>query len=189
MKTRSLLAVLFLIVGFNSFSFAQNEDMMKAWEKFMTPGPMHTMMSSMVGEWKTEMKMWMDPSQPPTESEGRMKYESIFDGRYFLGKFEGEFNGMPMHGMEITGYDNAKKVFFSTWIDNFGTGIMTLEGTMDEATQTTTYRGTVTDPTGKDMRVKQIMKHIDDDHAYMEMYMEQDGNEMKTMEMHVTRVK
>ena len=189
MKTRSLFAALSMFVGFNSFSFAQDEDMMKAWQEFMTPGPMHKMMSGMVGEWNTEMKMWMDPSQPPTESKGKMKYEAIMDGRYFLGKFEGEYTGMPFHGMEISGYDNAKKMFFSTWIDNFGTGIMMLEGKMDEATHTITYRGTTTDPMGKEMRVKEIIKNIDDDHSFMEMYMEQDGKEMKTMEMHAIRVK
>ena len=46
-----------------------------------------------------------------------------------------EFKG---HGME--GYDNAKKKFVGTWIDNMGTGIMMSEGDYDPSSKTFTYR-------------------------------------------------
>ena len=96
---------------------------------------------------------------------------------------------MPMNGMEIDGYDNAKKKFFSTWIDNMGTGFMYLEGQYDEPTQTITYTGTASDPMGKDYKVREIVKMIDDDNVYMEMFADQNGNEVKTMEVKSTRVK
>jgi hypothetical protein len=35
---------------------------------------------------------------------------------------------MPFEGISTLGYDNAKKTFFSTWIDNMGTGMMVMEG-------------------------------------------------------------
>ena len=64
-KCFSFLAVL-LFAG--SSIFAQDnsqQDMMQAWQAYMTPGPMHAMLAKAVGEWKTDITMWMDPSQPP----------------------------------------------------------------------------------------------------------------------------
>ena len=186
-------AFLFLIV-FSLPVLAQDEnyqeEMMKAWTEYMTPGPMHELLSKGAGEWTSDIKMWMDPSQPPTESSGVSEIKSILGGRYFEGTHTSDFNGMEMHGREISGYDNAKKKFFSTWIDNFGTGVMYLEGTYDEGTQTFTYTGNSVDPmTGQDVPVKETIKRIDDDHHHMEMFMTNNGEEFKTMEIDFTRKK
>ncbi len=186
-------AFLFLIV-FSLPVLAQDEnyqeEMMKAWTEYMTPGPMHELLSKGAGEWTGDIKMWMDPEQPPTESIGTSVIKPILGGRYFEGRHTGTFNGMDMDGREISGYDNAKKKFFSTWIDNFGTGVMYLEGTYDEGSQTFTYTGTSVDPmTGQDVAVKETIKRIDDDHHHMEMFMTDNGKEFKTMEIDFTRKK
>ena len=44
--------------------------------------------------------------------------------------------GMPFQGMSTMAYDNGKKTFMSTWIDNMGTGILETEGTYDAGTKT-----------------------------------------------------
>jgi hypothetical protein len=188
-----LTALLFLIISVNT-SFAQDEnyqqEMEKAWTEYMTPGPMHEILAEGTGEWTSDIKMWMDPTQPPTESKGTSVVKSILGGRYFEGVHTSSWSGMEMNGRDLTGYDNAKQKFFNTWIDNFGTGIMYLEGTYDKGTKTFTYTGTSIDPLSKkDVPVKQIIKIIDDDHQYMEMYMTENGQEFKTMEINFTRKK
>jgi len=166
------------------------EEMNKAWTAYMTPGPMHELLSKGTGEWTSNIKMWMDPSQPPTESSGVTEIKSILGGRYFEGIHTSDFNGMEMQGRELSGYDNVKKKFFSTWVDNFGTGIMNMEGTYDEGTKMFTYTGTSVDPmTGEDVPVRETIKRIDDDHSHMEMFMTDKGEEFKTMEINFTRVK
>ncbi|HEY6907193.1 MAG TPA: DUF1579 domain-containing protein [Ignavibacteriaceae bacterium] len=194
MKKFMTLSSLLFLVAFCVPSSAQDdnyqEEMMKAWTAYMTPGPMHEMLAKGVGEWTGDIKMWMDPAQPPTESTGISVMKPIMGGRYFERTTTGTFNGMEMNGKEISGYDNAKKKFFSTWIDNFGTGIMVMEGTYDEGTQTLTYTGTMVDPmSGKDVPVKETIKRIDDDHSHGEMYMTDKGQEFKTMEIDYTRKK
>lgn len=188
-----LTALLILMIAGNT-SFAQDQsyqqEMEKAWTEYMTPGPMHKMLAEGTGEWTSDIKMWMDPTQPPTESKGTSVVKSILGGRYIEGIHTSSWNGMEMNGRDLTGYDNAKQKFFNTWIDNFGTGIMYLEGTYDEGTKTYTYTGTSIDPLSKkDVPVKQIIKIIDDDHQYMEMYMTENGQEFKTMEINFTRKK
>ena len=190
------LTLLILIIS--SFSFAQEEGemggmdqqaMMEAWQKSMTPGPMHEMLASRVGEWKSEVTMWMDPSQPPTTSVGTSVTESLLGGRYFRTTHTGNFMGMDMTGIELGGYDNVKKEFFSTWIDNFGTGIMYLTGSYDEATKTFTFTGPTVDPMGNEYNVRETVQIVDNDTHLFEMYMDQGGQEFKSMEIKFTRIK
>ncbi len=175
-----------------SFSqlYAQTEAEMKAWQNYMTPGEVHKMIAQYDGEWNEEITMWMDPSAPPTKTTATSKNEMILGGRYQLSKITGNMMGMPFEGMSLIGYDNAKKTITSSWIDNFGTGIMTLEGTWDEPTKTITLKGKTVDPmTGKDVWVRQVMKFIDNDTQVMEMYDNKNGTETKTMELKSTRKK
>lgn len=179
-----------LLVFISSYSVqAQDQAQMQQWQEYMTPGPMHKILANNVGQWKGEITLWMDPSQPPTKLESTAICESLFDGKYFQTKYSGEMMGMPYNGLEITGFDNAKKKFFSSLIDNMGTGIMTLEGTYDEATKTITFIGSETDFSGKDMKVRETMKSIDNDNMLFEMFMDQGAGEMKSMEVKYTRIK
>jgi uncharacterized protein DUF1579 len=166
---------------------AQDEQM-KAWMTYMTPGPMHEMLAKSNGEWNEEVTMWMDPSAPPTKSTATCTNTMILGGRYQQSMSKGSFNGMPFEGTSTVGYDNAKKVFVSTWIDNMGTGIMFTEGKYDEKTKTINFGGNCVDPmTGKEMKVRETFKIIDDNNQFMEMFMTQNGKEFKTMEIKFTR--
>lgn len=180
--------ILALFLSFNSY--AQDVDqnaMMKEWQAYMTPGPEHEMLSSMVGEWEGDITMWMDPSQPPQTMKGTTTYESIMDGRYIVGHYSGMMMGMPFNGMDITGYDNALKVFQSIWVDNMGTGMMKTEGTYDKSTNSITYKGQMVTPNGSMADVRQVVKIIDKDHSNFEMYVNMGNGEMKSMEIKYAR--
>lgn len=111
-------------------------------------------------------------------------------GRYQLSKTKGEMMGMPFEGMSLVGYDNAKKTFSSVWIDNFGTGITTMEGAWDDPTKSITFTGKMVDPgTGKEIWTKQVIKFIDNDTQQMEMFDKKNGTETKTLEIKFTRKK
>ena len=92
--------------------------------------------------------------------------------------------GRSFEGHSIMGYDNAKKMFVSTWIDNLGSGIIYMTGTYDETTKTLNLKGQQTDPiTGKDMDIREEMTMIDNDSYTMSMYGSgMDGKETKWME-------
>lgn len=161
----------------------------KAWMDFATPGDMHKWLADQSGKWSGEIKMWMDPAAPPTVTTGTAEFKMILGGRYQESVHKSDMNGMPFEGRGTTAYDNSKKVFLSSWIDNMGTGIMRMEGTWDEATKTMTMEGAQTDPTtGKDMKVKEICKYPDANTQTMEMYCTgPDGKEMKMMEISMKR--
>ena len=158
--------------------------MMKAWQAFMTPGAMHKWMEKTNGTWEAETSQWADAKTPPTKSKATNVQTSFAGGRYVMGKFSGTMMGQPFEGMSTMGYDNGKKMFVSTWVDNIGTGIAHMSGTYDEASKTLNLKGHQTDPiTGKDSDLREEMKMIDDNTYTMIMYgAGMDGKEMKFME-------
>lgn len=158
--------------------------MNKAWAAFKTPGAMHKWMEKTNGTWEAEVSQWMDPKAPPTKSKATNVQSSAMGGRYVIGKFSGTMMGAPFEGMSTMGYDNAKKMFVSTWVDNSGTGIVHMSGTYDEATKTLSLKGHQTDfMTGKDSDIREEMTMIDNDSYTMAMYgTGPEGKEMKFME-------
>ena len=188
---KTLLMIVIITVCLSVKSFAQdNEAGMKAWQTYMTPGDVHKMLAQSDGDWNEEVTFWMQPGAPPTTSKSKVHNEMILGGRYQLAKHTGDMMGMPFEGMNLLGYDNAKKIFISTWIDNMGTGVMTLQGPWDEKTNTVNLKGVEVDPmTGKDMNVRETFQIIDKDTQKLEMFTIINGKESKTMVINLTRNK
>ena len=157
--------------------------MMKTMEAFATPGDMHKWMAKFKGTWEATVIGFMDPSKPET-SKATNTVSMVLNGLYQTGRFTGKMMGRSFEGHSTMGYDNAKKIFVSTWIDNLGSGIIYMIGTYDEKTKTLNLKGQQTDPvTGKDSDIREEMTMIDTDSYSMTMYGTGiDGKEMKFME-------
>ena len=190
-KKAHLTILLSLVLFYATSIFAQEgnqDEAMKKWMDYMTPGEMHNMMAKSVGEWTYVSKYWMDPSAPPTVSEGRAVNEMLLGGRYLKSMNYGEAMGMPFEGMNILAYDKAMNEFFSFWIDNLGTGMTMARGKYDEKTKVCSMKGAMVDPmSGKDVEYRQTMKFIDNNNQLFEMFMISDGKEVKNMELTFTR--
>jgi hypothetical protein len=163
---------------------------MKSMMEYATPGKEQAMLAKSNGTWKAETTMWMAPDAPPMVSKGTANTKMIMGGRYQQMTFKGDMMGQPFEGIGTTAYDNARKVWTSSWIDNMSTGIMNMEGTWDEATKTMTTTGKMLCPAnGKWCEMKEVFKMVDDNTQVMEMY----GPDMKTgksyknMEIKLTR--
>ena len=161
--------------------------MMKAWQTYMTPGSIHAMLAKSSGTWEENVTMYM-PGAPPSKNMSTAVNTMILGGRYQQSHHTGTFNGMPFEGISTVGYDNGKKMFESSWVDNLGTGIMNMEGTWDSTTHTINFKGKMTDPgSGKDMDVREIFTLVDDNNQKMEMFATEHGKESKTMEISLKR--
>ena len=155
-----------------------------------TPGPQHAMLAKSNGVWKAETKMWWTPDGPPQTSMATCTNKMVFDGRYQQSTFDGKFGEWPFKGTSTTGYDNAKKVFFTTWMDNMSTGMMNMEGTWDDAAKAFNFKGKMVCPAnGKECEMREVYKIIDDNTHVMEMYGPdmKTGKEFKGMEIKFTR--
>ncbi|RYY71659.1 MAG: DUF1579 domain-containing protein [Chitinophagaceae bacterium] len=166
--------------------------MMKNWMAYSTPGDMHKMMSSWDGTWNCDITTWHAPGAPPEMTKGKAVNKSILGGRYQESVHTGNMMGMSFEGRSTMAYDNNKKKFISTWIDNVGTGLMMLEGTWDAASKTLTQAGSCVDPssgTDRLMSVRQVLKVVDDKNHVFEMYgPAPDGKEYKMMEIKMMKM-
>ncbi|TYA56314.1 DUF1579 domain-containing protein [Formosa maritima] len=178
-----------LLVGITAFS--QTPEEMKAWQENMTPGEQHKWLASMNGQWDATVKMWMDPtSQEPNISKASTTNEMIMGGLYQRSSHSGNMMGQPFMGESITGYDKAQKKFLATWIDNFGSSIMFMEGEYNTKADNLTLEGKMIDPaTGKEMHVKEVITKTSEDSHKFEMFIVENGKDLKNMEITYTRKK
>src|SRR5438034_135869 len=166
-------------------------EMMAMMMELSKPGENHKLLARTVGNWTYAVKMWMnpDPKAPPSESSGSAVIRETMGGRFFIsehtGKMQmpgpdGKMMDMEFKGMAVEGYDNVKKKFLASWIDNMGTGIMNLEGTYDAATKSLTYHAEYEPMPGMKTRIREVIKITDNDHHTMEWFEDRGGTEVRT---------
>jgi Protein of unknown function (DUF1579) len=172
-------------------SAAKHQAEMEAMMKAATPGDAHKKLGAMVGTFNTDVKMWMDPGAPPTVGSGVAENTWALDGRFVEQRFNGTFMGMPFHGIGYTGYDNLKKHYIGSWMDNMTTSMMVSSGTASSDGKSITFTSTMDDPmTGKSSEVKETVTVVDNDHHTLEMWgAGPDGKMYKAMEINYTRKK
>jgi len=195
-----VLTVVSLVLVVAILAFAQTKDkpkagmpskedqqkMMADMMKMMQPGPQHEVLAKMAGDWTMTGKIWMDPNSPGEEMKpGTQHSEMILGGRYLSSVNQGEMMGMPFEGHGMMGYDNFKKQYQMTWIDNMGTTISTASGTADATGKVITLMGKMDDPsTGKkDLDVKYVYTLKDDKTVGFAMFEPKDGKDVKVMDM------
>lgn len=165
--------------------------MMKAWEAYATPGYEQKQLAMDNGQWDEASTVWMEPGAPPSQYKMVAVNSMILGGRYQQSVHRGSFEGQPFEGISTVGFDNVKKTYISTWIDNMGTGIMIMEGTYDAKTKSINFKGKQVDPvSGKELEMREIFTLVDDNTRKMEMFQKPlVGKEFKTMEIIMTRKK
>lgn len=192
MKLKTLF-IIAITLGLLMPCFSQEESaaQMEMFEKLMKPGEYHEHLKNFVGTWSAEVKIWMDPSAPPIVTKGQATFKLIFDGRFLYGDFLGEFMGSPFKGINIMGYDNAKKEFFSIWLDNSTTGLLSAKGIYDAGTKKYHFRSETFDPySGQTLEMREEAYFASQDEYISVTYAKpKDGEEFKNMEMKYKRIK
>jgi Protein of unknown function (DUF1579) len=168
------------------------QEMMKKWMEAATPGEGHKYLDQLVGKWDISLRAWMDPSKPPQESKGACDAKWILDGRFVYAEMSSQIMGMPYKGVDIWGYDNYKKRYVVSHVDNMGTAISTGEGKLDLSKQLLTAFGKMDDPTTdeRDKPVKYVTRLVNKDKYVFEIYDEVGSpHEFKILELTYTRAK
>lgn len=170
-------------------SDAEKQEMQKKMEAAGTPGPAHKALEVFVGNWKAEVKCWMDPSGPPNVSQGTAKTSWILNGRFLEEEFHGEMMGKPFTGRSLLGYDNVKQTFNTVWVSDMQTSIFTSEGKGESGYKVITLQGKSTcAATGqKDVPIKTVFRVISPDKHTFEMFDGSKGENVKTLEITYTR--
>jgi hypothetical protein len=110
------------------------------------PGPEHQKLGAFVGNWTFEGEMKPGPMGPGGKMTGTDRIQWL-PGNFFLERrFEGKGPMGEMKGVEIIGYDSAKKVHTFNAFDSLGamtSGTLTLSGRTWTASGTGSMGGAV----------------------------------------------
>lgn len=190
---------LFLVAVLSMSAAAANRDaqppdaaaMTKAWQAFAAPNANHEKLAKMAGSWTTQTAFWAAPGAPPQVSVGTAELKMILGGRYLEQRQTGKLMGQPFEGLGYTGYDNLKRKYVTTWMDNFGTSILVMTGSLDPSGKVLRSQGAMDEiMTGKPQKLKDAVTLVDDDHFKYELWMAgPDGKMAKTMEIAYARKK
>ncbi len=166
----------------------QMDEMMQVITKLATPGEHHKHLEAFVGGWKTTSKFWPSPGAPPLESTGEAEHEPVLGGRFIHLTYKGVLMDTPFEGMGFIGYDNYRQKHVDFWIDNFGTLMLTGEGTCSDG-KTITMFTTADDPISKTRKtLRTVYRFPNADQYVLEMYdTAPDGKEFRTLEIIHTR--
>ncbi len=166
---------------------APGQDAMAEYMKYAAPGPEHELLKSMAGSWKTVTKAWMGPGDPQV-SEGKCVTSVILGGRYIKDELRGTFMGQPYEGLGVTGFDRYRKEYVSTWSDTLGTAVMVSRGKADASGKVLTMTALYDDPaSGKQTAMKEVTRFVDANTRVFEIWENQGGKEVKTLEITYTR--
>lgn len=169
---------------------AMDTAMMEKMKTMMSPNEFHKVFESFVGKWSYTGKFWMSPEAPAQDMTGTSDHEIIYGGRFLKQTVSGPWMGQQFEGLGYAGYDNVKAEYFSIWMDNMGTGMMTASGQYDAASKTLTMSGVNSCPmTGEKDRKGRSTWTIDsaDQNTYASYAYGPDGKEYKAMEIVYTR--
>jgi hypothetical protein len=156
----------------------------------VTPGKEHELLSKLAGSWNAKFKLTM-PGAPPMESKSTEVGEML-GGLWLISRYEDpNMMGERFSGVQLLGYDPAKKKYVSAWVDSQTAELSTQEGTWDEATKTLTLIGASKDPmTGQPSTSKSVVRWTDDEHRTSSLFAGgADGKEMELFRIEYERAK
>jgi multimeric flavodoxin WrbA len=152
----------------------------------------HYHLGRLTGSWAGTAKTWFDPSKLEDESPVSGTLRSVMDGLYVLHEYSGSFQGKPLTGMAIIGYNLGLSRYECAWIDSFHTSsaILFSEGKRgdDEVSVLGSY-AYVTPETEQQWGWRTVIEMITDDEMVITAYnISPEGEETKATETVYKRV-
>lgn len=137
------------------------DDIRKMLEEQSATVAEHELLEGLVGEYKTEARIYMDPSGGPLKSHGQSKAAWILGKRFV--KIESsvgqaaEGKELASESLTIYGFDTRSRRYTVVAFDTLGTYWVSGEGTYDAASKELRLAGTVTEE-GQTMKFRWMVK-------------------------------
>lgn len=126
------------------------------------PTKEHAWFKRYVGEWDSEVEMFMAPNQPPMKSSGTERARML--GGFWLIS-EGGNNAMPYSFLLQLGYDPQRQKYIGSWVDSMTSYNWTYEGTVDSTGNILSLNteGPFPPPSGPVTKIKEVTEFKSDD--------------------------
>jgi hypothetical protein len=187
MRTRGLLAVLLGVAFLLSTGRTLSQQIAPDPAQ---PGPVHTQLAKLAGEYTTVSKFQISADAKPQESHGTSKITSVLGGRFLMQDNRGNLLGQAAAGLHLIGYNNGTKQYEATWVYTGSTSMMNLVGTSEDGGKTIEWTGTYEMDKGHKTTISVIARFLDEDHFVEELIAKTpDGKKGPTLETTYTRKK
>ena len=164
------------------------EAMMAAWQKAMTPGAGHQRLEPMVGTWHARTTFTVSPEAPSEVSEATSENRWVLGGRQLEQRYQGIMMGMGFEGLGYTGYDNVQGKYVGTWMDTFSTGMMSSISVGKPTDTVIASEADSIEPSGKRVHFWCEVRIQDRDHHTFEMWTKApNGRRFRTMLIEYSR--
>lgn len=175
----------------SSSSASSAADESELWRVFRTPGDEHKALAGKIGTWNITVRSFAPDGATAVESQARSVVRWILDGRYVEEVTTGTTMGEAFTGQGWTGFDKLKQRYVWNWIDNFGTGVTSGEGTYDANTRAFESISQTPDLVARCYRAtRNVEQEVDRDHRLVRMYqVDGRGREVLMMELAYTRAR
>ena len=163
------------------------EAFMAAMMKAAAPGEAHAKLAERLGTFTAEMTMY-GPDGTPSTATMTMERSVDLGGRVVVEHWRGVVMDRPFEGRSRTGYDNVTGRYWSTWTDNWSTGLLVMHGDWDAAQKAMVFTGTGVNPvTGDEYAMRSVGRHPAPGIETMDMYEDHGQGEYKTMSFKLTQ--
>ena len=159
------------------------------------PGPAkagkpHELLKQFEGTWETKSEFQAGPEAPMMKSTGTETDKFIVGGLFLSSDTKADMGGMTFEAHSILGYDQHKKKYTGSWVDNMSTAIWPYEGTVDDTGKVFTLMMEGPDPmSGKMTKIKLVHEITGKDTRKLTLFMPgPDGKEFQ-MKIDFTRKK
>ena len=103
----------------------------QAWLDSAAPTEAHAWLKAYLGSWTTHQKDWLPSGALWNEADGQATCRMLLGDRFLQEDYTTTLDGHPFHGLGLTGFDRQKNAYMMVWLDDFGTGVIPLEGKLD----------------------------------------------------------
>ncbi len=97
----------------------------------------HSKLAAMAGNWTGTCKVWFGPDTLADESAVEASIRPALGGRFLIHEYRSTFQGKPLEGIALIGFDLSSNEYQLAWADSFhmSTGIMFSVGKNDDGLQ------------------------------------------------------
>jgi hypothetical protein len=129
------------------------------------PEKEHAWLGQLVGEWESNVEMFMGPDQPTITSKGTESVRAL-GGFWIVAENKGTYMDAPFTGLLTLGYDAQKKRYVGTWVDSMSGYLWKYDGAVDKAGKVLTLEteGPCPAAPGEMSRFKEVLDIKSKDH-------------------------
>ncbi|WP_437942297.1 DUF1579 family protein [Sorangium sp. So ce341] len=163
--------------------------------EFPKPGPEQERLSKLAGEWKSEVKFYVEPGAPPMVKPGAHSARMDVGGYFLLREFRvdlddaGDFKALAFDGRGLTGYDPFQRKYIGVWVDSGSPALYQTEASFDALGDVYTETSRGPGPSGEPLVIRMVTTFRARDEMVLEMFrVGEDGSETLVTEIRNVRV-